>query len=218
MLFGKLPKCFICTLPRGGTWFWWLCCLQQAQPLLQGRQRARHRAGPAPVEPTSSFPFCSAKLSAPKGTLWGLWQALQIAGSVVRGDKGPGEHQARGRWVKASRGGLQMGGSRQDLGSDKAGNPEGLAPSGRLEDVLGASPFLSLCLRNPRGQRDGGTQSPAAGEAPLGGLCVPPAPLLRGLPWDRSRIPPRGMAAHEQDGQHIALQVSGELWDLQERG
>lgn len=111
-----------------------------------------------------------------------------------------------------------MGGSRQDLGSDKAGNPEGLAPSGRLKDVLGASPFLSLCLRNPRGQRDGGTQSPAAGEAPLGGLCVPPAPLLRGLPWDRSRIPPWGMAAHEQDGQHIALQVSGELWDLQERG
>lgn len=38
MLFGKLPKCFICTLPRGGMWFWWLCCLQQAQPLLQGRQ------------------------------------------------------------------------------------------------------------------------------------------------------------------------------------
>lgn len=100
MQVGKLPKCFICTLPRGGTWFWWFCCLQQAQPLLQGRQRARHRAAPAPVEPTSSFPFCSAKLSAPKGRLWGLWQALQIAGSVVRGDKGPGEHQARGRWVR----------------------------------------------------------------------------------------------------------------------
>lgn len=63
-------------------------------------------AAPAPVEPTSSFPFGSAKLSAPKGTgtLWGLWQALKVAGSVVRGDKGAGEHQAQGRWVRRATG------------------------------------------------------------------------------------------------------------------